>query len=223
METEPHFRLPVAHDGWRFIVPLVGLAVIFLLIKLSILALVAGVLAGVVIYFFRDPERRPPRIAGAIVSAADGRVTHIEEVAHDAFPGGRARRVSVFLSLFSVHINRSPIEARVEKTEYRPGRFHSALLEESARENERNRIVFRNGRFGVVVDQIAGVIARRIVCSCQVGDTVAQGERIGLIRFGSRTDVFMPLEAEIRVKKGRKVRGGQTVLAILSPNGPQST
>jgi phosphatidylserine decarboxylase len=222
METEQRFRLPVARDGWRFIVPLVGVALVLFLVGWRGSAAGVGLLAMMVLYFFRDPERKPPRIAGAIVSAADGRVTDIEEVEQAAFPGGRARRISVFLSLFSVHVNRAPVEGRIESVEYRPGRFHSALHEESARENERNRIAFRNGKFSVIVDQIAGVIARRVICSCQTGDTVAQGERIGLIRFGSRTDTFLPLEAEVRVKKGMTVRGGQTVLAILTPNENES-
>jgi len=215
METEQRFRLPFARDGWRFFLPLVGFAVVFLVIGWKVAAAIVAVGALFVAYFFRDPERKPPRIAGAIVSAADGRVTTIEEVEHPAFPNGRARRISVFLSLFSVHVNRSPIGGNVESVEYRPGRFHNALLEASARENERNRIAFRNGVCGVVVDQIAGVLARRVLCYCRSGDTVAQSQRIGLIRFGSRTDTFLPLEAEVRVKKGMSVRGGETVLAIM--------
>jgi phosphatidylserine decarboxylase len=215
METEQRFRLPFARDGWRFFLPLVALAVILFVVGWKIAAAVVAVAALFVAYFFRDPERKPPRIAGAIVSAADGRVSVIEEVEHPAFPGGRARRISVFLSLFSVHVNRSPIAGQVESVEYRPGRFHNAFLEASARENERNRIQFRNSSYGVVVDQIAGVLARRVLCYCHAGDTVAQGERIGLIRFGSRTDTFLPLEAEVRVKKGMRVHGGESVLAIM--------
>jgi len=217
METEQRFRLPVARDGWEFILPVAGVSVLLFLVGWRGVAAATGVLALLIVYFFRDPERKPPRIAGGIVSAADGRVTDIEEVESAAFPGGRARRISVFLSLFSVHVNRSPVAGRVESVEYRPGRFHNALHEESARENERNRIALRNGNLNIIVEQIAGVIARRVICSCQAGDTVAQGERIGLIRFGSRTDTFLPLEAEVRVKKGMKVRGGETVLAIFSP------
>jgi phosphatidylserine decarboxylase len=215
METQPRFRLPVAGEGWRFILPLAGVALVLVLVGWSGVAAVPGLLAVMAIYFFRDPDRKPPRIAGAIVSAADGRVTDIEDAEHPAFPGGRAQRISVFLSLFSVHINRAPVGGRVESVEYRPGRFHSALHEDSARENERNRIALRNGKCGIIVDQIAGVIARRVVCSLHVGDTIAQGDRIGLIRFGSRTDVYLPLEAEVRIRKGMKVRGGETVLAIL--------
>jgi len=220
METEQRFRLPVAADGWRFILPLVAVAVILAVVGWWVTALVFGGAALFVLYFFRDPERKPPRIEGAIVSAADGKVTAIEEVEHPAFPGGRARRISVFLSIFNVHVNRSPVEARVESVEYRPGRFRNAMVEAAARENERNRIFFRNGAFGVMVDQIAGIIARRVICFCRGGDTVALGQRIGLIRFGSRTDTYLPLEAEVRVKKGMNVRGGETVLAIMPDREP---
>ena len=214
METEQRFRLPVSREGWRFILPLGAVTVVLLLIGWYPVAVLAGVLTLSVVYFFRDPERKPPRIVGAVLSAADGRVTAIEEVENDAFPGRRARRISVFLSLFSVHVNRSPIEGRVESIEYHPGHFLSATREDSATKNERNRVQVRNCKLRVIVDQIAGVVARRIVCSCQTGDTLAQGERIGLIRFGSRTDTYFPMEAEVRVRKGMKVRGGQTVLAI---------
>ncbi|MCX8038087.1 MAG: phosphatidylserine decarboxylase family protein [Candidatus Sumerlaeia bacterium] len=215
MDTEQRFRIPLAKEGLPFVVPLVGVTIALWLIGWKIPAAIVGAAALFVIYFFRDPERKAPRIAGALLSAADGRVTAIEEVAHPAFPESRARRISVFLSLFSVHINRSPIAAQVEAVEYRPGEFFSATREESAEKNERNRIQLRNGPLRIVVDQIAGVIARRIVCTCKVGDTVEQGQRIGLIRFGSRTDVYVPLDAEVRVKKGMKVRGGETVLAVL--------
>jgi phosphatidylserine decarboxylase len=215
METDKRLRLPVAHDGLKFVLPLLGVAIVSLLFGVQTVAGIAAVLAGFVLFFFRDPNRKPPAIVGAIVSPADGRVSKIEEVDHDKFPGGRARRVSVFLSLFNVHVNRSPVDARVEDVEYRPGRFHNAMSDASARENERNTIRFRNGTCQVVVDQIAGIIARRVVCNCQAGDLVSRGQRIGLIRFGSRCDTYFPLDADVRVRKGMKVVGGESVLAIL--------
>lgn len=222
METTKRFRLPIAFGGWWFILPLAGLALVLFLVGWEVGGAAAVGATLLMLYFFRDPERKPPRIAGAIVSPADGRVTAVEEVEHGGFPGGRARRISIFLSLFNVHVNRSPVKARVESVEYRPGRFRNAMSEASARENERNTIHFRDGPFGVFVDQIAGVLARRVVCCCQPGDTVSQGERIGLIRFGSRVDTFLPIEANVRVKKGMKVRGGETVLAILDTNPPDA-
>jgi len=217
MESDKSVRIPIARDGWRFILPLAAISLLLFLFGLKIAAAIATAATLLATYFFRDPERKAPRIEGAIVSPADGRVTAVEEVEHEGFPGGRARRISIFLSLFNVHVNRSPVAARVEDVEYRPGRFHNAITEASARENERNRIRLRNGSFGIVVDQIAGIIARRVVCSCRPGEDVACGQRIGLIRFGSRVDAFLPLEADVRVKKGMKVRGGETVLAILAP------
>jgi len=215
MATQGGLRFPVAKDGLRFFAPIAAIAAVLLLFGWTIPAALVGILALGILYFFRDPERRTPRILGAIVSPADGRVTAIEEVEHPAFPGGRARRVSTFLSIFNVHVNRSPVAGSVQAIEYRPGRFHNALSEKSARENERNRLLLANGAIPVVVDQIAGAIARRIVCSCCVGDTLERGQRIGLIRFGSRCDTYFPLKADVRVRKGMRVRGGETVLAIL--------
>jgi len=229
METDKRFPLPIAYGGWSFILPSAVLALALFLVAWEtgaagwkVGATVAVGATLLVLYFFRDPQRKPPRIAGAIVSPADGRVTAIEEVEHGGFPDSRARRISVFLSVFNVHVNRSPVEARVESVEYRPGRFRNAMSEASARENERNTIHLRNGLFGVFVDQIAGILARRVVCCCQTGDTVAQGQRIGVIRFGSRVDTFFPVEADVRVKKGMKVRGGETVLAIFKTNPPDT-
>jgi len=221
MEAERRFRLPVARDGWKFVLPLAVVAILLFVLGWKSVAGGVGVLALFVLYFFRDPERKPPNIVGAIVSAADGRVATIEEVENPIDPARRVRRISVILSLFNVHVNRSPVGGKVESVEHRPGRFHNAFLEASAKENERNRIHFRNSAFDVVVDQIAGVLARRVICSCDAGDTVAQGERIGLIRFGSRTDIYLPLEAEVRVRKGMNVRGGESVLAIFSPEGAE--
>ncbi|KPL06962.1 hypothetical protein AMJ85_09980 [candidate division BRC1 bacterium SM23_51] len=222
METDKRFRLPIASGGWQFILPLAVLTVVLFLVGWKVGGVVAAGATLLVLYFFRDPERKPPRIVGAIVSPADGRVTAIDEVEHGDFPNGRARRISIFLSLFNVHVNRSPVEARVVSVEYRPGRFRNAMSEASARENERNTIHLRNGFLGVYIDQIAGILARRVVCCCQRGDTVAQGQRIGLIRFGSRVDTFLPTEADVRVKRGMKVRGGETVLAILNPTPPDA-
>lgn len=222
-QTEPllwKWRLPIAQDGWRFILPLAATALALFLIGWTTIAGLAAIATLLVVYFFRDPERKPPRIRGAIVSPADGRVTAIEEVQHEGFPDGRARRISIFLSIFNVHVNRSPVAARVESIEHRPGRFHNAIRDVSSRENERNRICLRNGSLALIVDQIAGIIARRVVCSCRTGEPVEQGERIGLIRFGSRVDTYLPLHAQVKVKKGMRVRGGESVLAIISSDLP---
>lgn len=169
-------------------------------------------LAGV-IWFFRDPERRPPDDPAAIVAPADGRVVEIEQDADLPTIGGRGRRISIFLSVFDVHINRAPAPGTIRSSEHAPGAFLDARRPEAAGRNERRAWTFDSGRgaFGVV--QIAGLIARRIVAWSGPGDRVVTGERIGMIRFGSRTDLLLPSSAEVVVRVGDRVRGGETVMA----------
>ncbi len=168
-------------------------------------------LGAFVLYFFRDPERAAPHDPQAIVSPADGRVVEILEEPLEGVPG---RRVSIFLSVWDVHVNRAPVAGRVSRIEYRPGRFYAALRARASAENEQNeiRITMADGR-QVMMKQIAGWIARRILCWKSEGDEVALGERVGMIRFGSRTDLWMPLETEIVVRRGQQVAGCSTVLA----------
>jgi phosphatidylserine decarboxylase len=158
------------------------------------------------VYFFRDPERVIP--AGPVaVSPADGKVVHVRQL--DA---GNTR-VSIFLNIFNVHVNRAPVEGRITDISYQPGRFVMAHREEASSENEQNTLTIDSGGARVVTRQIAGLIARRIVCRKKPGDTVKRGERFGLIKFGSRVDVFFGPEWELAVKPGDKVRGGSSVLA----------
>ncbi len=165
------------------------------------------------LWFFRDPERRIPTVAGAIVSAADGRVTAIENLELEGRP---CTRISVFLSVFDVHVNRSPVAGVVAKVRYGRGRFLNALRAESAELNEQNTVTLEGEGQTVVFKQIAGVLARRIVFTKQPGDVVARGERVGMIKFGSRTDVIFETNAHIRVKIGDHVRGGETILALAA-------
>lgn len=160
------------------------------------------------LYFFRDPERAIPD-GPVCVSPADGKVVRIREE-----PDGR-RRISIFLNIFDVHVNRAPVAGRVRSVSYSPGRFRMAHLEAASAENERNTLVIDAGDGGaaVVVRQIAGLIARRIVCRKREGDTVEKGERFGLIKFGSRVDVWLGSEWDLEVRRGDRVRGGGTVLA----------
>jgi phosphatidylserine decarboxylase len=166
-------------------------------------------------YFFRDPERAIPDDPRAVVSPADGTVTHVGEIDDPDFPGGRAFRISIFLSVFNVHVNRIPRAGRVVDLRYFPGEFLDARHAECAVRNEQLWIDLeeRDGRV-LRVKQISGAIARRIVCRLKLGETVAKGERLGMIKFGSRTDLLMPLEAglETLVKVGDKVKGGSTIL-----------
>lgn len=169
-------------------------------------------LAAFFLWFFRDPERAIPQDPGAVVSAADGKVTAVAKVERDGVP---RTRISIFLSVFDVHVNRSPIAGRIEKVEYRRGKYLNALDAASAEENEQNIVTLRGEGHTLVFKQIAGLLARRIVFRPKVGDVVQRGERVGLIKFGSRTDVFLSPEAKLQVRVGDRVRGGSSVLAIL--------
>lgn len=163
-----------------------------------------------VFYFFRDPERAIPTDRGAVVSPADGHVVAVVDEPLGAAPG---RRVSIFLSIWDVHVQRAPVAGRVASVVYRPGKFYAALRSAASRENEQNIISIRADGGTLVFKQIAGAIARRVICWKREGDTVALGERVGMIRFGSRVDVWLPQEAEIVVRRGQKVKGGESILA----------
>ena len=161
-------------------------------------------------YFFRDPEREVPRGAGVVVAPADGRVTRVEKLSPEDPRSPSV--VSIFLSPFDVHINRSPIAGVVSDVTYTRGRFKSATREEASLVNEQNALTIEGERLTVVCKQIAGVLARRIVCWKRPGDRLELGERFGLIKFGSRTDLVLPAEVEVLVRPGARVRGGLTVV-----------
>jgi phosphatidylserine decarboxylase len=164
------------------------------------------------LWFFRDPEREIPTLPGAVVSAGDGKVTDISVVTVAETP---LNRISVFLSVFDVHVNRAPIAGVIRDVRYQRGKFLNAMGANSAEENEQNIVTVEGEGRRVIFKQIAGLIARRIVFDRKVGDTVARGERIGLVKFGSRVDVLFDRDAAIQVKLGDHVRGGATVLAVL--------
>ena len=169
------------------------------------------------LWFFRDPERQIPQAAGAVVSPGDGKVTDVSVVT----AGGASRnRISIFLSVFDVHVNRSPIAGVVRDVRYQRGKFLNAMGAKSAEENEQNIVAVEGDGHTVTFKQIAGLIARRIVFNFKVGDHVACGERVGLIKFGSRVDVLFDRDATIRVKLGDRVKGGATVLALLPVTQP---
>jgi phosphatidylserine decarboxylase len=170
---------------------------------------VGVLLTAFVAFFFRDPERSVPHTLGAIVSPADGRV--MEVVDADA----QTCRVSIFLSVLDVHVNRAPYGGKVRTVSYTPGQFLAAYRHEASLVNEANTVTIEHEGREVAVKQIAGVLARRIVCRVQPGDILARGQRYGLIRFGSRTDVMLPRDAEVVVRVGEKVRAGETILAFL--------
>lgn len=169
--------------------------------------LLAG--AGFCAFFFRDPERHPPVDAAALLAPADGRVTEAGPAPEDE-PG--VQRVSIFLSIFDVHINRAPAAGKVRAVRYRQGAFRAAFRKDAAERNERNELEMTTERGTLRIRQIAGVVARRIVCRVRAGDRLARGERFGLIRFGSRTDLFLPAGVSLCVRAGDRVRGGLTVI-----------
>jgi phosphatidylserine decarboxylase len=176
-------------------------------------------LAAFCLWFFRDPERAIPTEPGAIVSPGDGKVTDVSVVTAN---GEKRQRISIFLSVFDVHVNRSPIAGVIRDVRYQKGKFLNAMGAHSAEENEQNIVTVQGDDRTVVFKQIAGLIARRIVFDRKVGDTVARGERIGLIKFGSRVDVLFDCDAEVKVKPGDRVRGGASLLGVLPVVQPVS-
>ena len=200
-------------DGIYYALGLVAVAAVIGWLTAWPWALVPLPLAAFFLWFFRDPERAIPQEPGAVVSPADGKVT---EVATVELEGKPRTRISIFLNVFNVHVNRSPIGGVVEKVEYRTGNFGNAMGAVSSEMNEQNIVTVAGEGHTLVFKQIAGLLARRIVFTKKVGDKVARGERIGLIKFGSRCDVIFDVGAELRVKVGDKVAGGSSVLAIAS-------
>lgn len=181
------------------------------------LAILPLLLGAFCMYFFRDPDRVIPAIPGAIVSPADGKVTYVGPMDLD---GCRYTRISIFLNVFNVHVNRSPVGGVITQIEYRKGKFANALGDASSEHNEQNIVSVESEGKTVIFKQIAGLIARRIVFTKRIGDTLARGERIGLIKFGSRCDVIFSADADLKVKVGDKVAGGSSILAVAPVGAP---
>jgi len=200
-------------EGYKFAVAPLGLGVLALVLRWNWAGGILVFLAAFVLYFFRDPERIVPADPAVVVSPADGRVM---EIVDQAMGSRLGRRVSIFLAIWDVHVNRAPLAGRILKLEYRPGRFLAAMRSRASAENEQNVIHLSTERGEIVLKQIAGWIARRVLCWKAEGETVALGERVGMIRFGSRVDIWLPLEAEIIVRPGQHVAGGSSILARWS-------
>lgn len=197
--------MSVAKEGW----PYAGaLALAGAIASLFSVPLAAGLFAlcAFVLFFFRDPERQAPQGAGLVVSPADGRVVSAD-----------GTRVSIFLSIFNVHVNRSPIRGRIEAVEYHRGAFRAAFDPKASTDNEQNVVTVRGEGHQVVFKQIAGLIARRIVFWKRPAESVERGERVGLIKFGSRVDLVVPTGSKLRIKVGDRVRAGESVVADLPP------
>jgi phosphatidylserine decarboxylase len=206
-------------EGYKFGLPPLVLAVALLCLGkfggfggfwTGFAAGVFGVLAVFIFFFFRDPDRTIPSDPDAVVSPGDGHVLEVLDEPMGAQPG---QRITIFLSVFDVHVNRSPIAGKIASVEYRPGKFYAAMRKRASEQNEMNVITVATPRGNIVFKQIAGAIARRVLCWKGVGDAVALGERVGMIRFGSRVDLWLPKDAEILVRRGQKVAGGSSILA----------
>jgi len=198
----------IVKDAFRFLIPLLTATIASLWLNWIVAAVLLLLLTVFVAFFFRNPNRVIPPDPKAIVSPADGRVVKIEHV-------GNVTKMSIFLSIFNVHVNRSPIGGRIDAIEYKPGKFRAAFDHAASVENERNVIMVSDGELKIVFTQIAGLVARRIVCWKRAGDIVKKGELIGLIRFGSRVDILFPSMAEVTITKGARVRGGSTVIGRI--------
>ena len=217
--------LPVAREGLPFIVACLALTVLAVLWARSggwgLRTAAPAVLLALtlfVAYFFRDPERQVPRDPWLVVSPADGKVMSVGPAAGEHFMDGTATRVTIFLNIFNVHVQRAPLGGRVAHYDYRPGTFVAAWREEAGRENERATLGIETDAGPLLVRQIAGLVARRIATYPREGDTVARGERIGLIRFGSRVDLFLPADWPVTVEPGDRVHGGETPVArVVAP------
>lgn len=192
-----------------------GVAALILAIVLGYfwapLAILPLLLGAFLMWFFRDPERQVPNTPGALISPADGKVTFVGQVLYN---GQTVNRISIFLNVFNVHVNRSPWPGQITRVEYRKGKFINAMGEASSEENEQNIVTVEGEGQIVTFKQIAGLIARRVVFNNKQGDTLARGQRVGMMKFGSRMDIFFDARADVKVKLGDKVVGGSTVLAI---------
>jgi len=210
-----NYGIPVASEGWPFIIPLAVVTAILFAFGWRNTAFVALALTLFVLFFFRDPERPVAEGAGVVVSPADGKVIVIKDIFEPTYLKKDVKQISIFLSVFNVHVNRAPIGGTVEAVKYNPGKFHVASVDKASLDNEQTAMVIATGQQKVLVKQIAGLIARRIVCYAKPGDSIKKGERYGLIRFGSRVDIFLPKDAEIKVKLGDRVKGSRDIIGVL--------
>lgn len=217
IKTRIENKLPVAREGIPFIIIGLGLVVLLFCCGLYFFATIIGILSLFIIYFFRDPERINDVPYNAILAPADGRILDIRDLNDSDNPmGENAVKVSIFMSVFNVHVNRAPMSGKISKIVYNSGSFFSANLDKASEQNENNRITLNTDKGSrIVLIQIAGLIARRIVCWINEQDYVKSGQRFGLIRFGSRVDLYMPAGSSIIIKVRDKVKAGETIIGYL--------
>ncbi|MDR3602730.1 MAG: phosphatidylserine decarboxylase family protein [Desulfosporosinus sp.] len=208
-------QYPISRDGWLYLAIFAVLTVLAYWVW-PWLVILPGVVFLFIAFFFRNPERDIPTDELSLVSPADGVVMDVERVIEDQFLNGESIRVRIFLSIFNVHVNRSPMVGKVVFRAYRPGQMIPAFKSHASELNEKNYVGIQNKQLQILVTQVTGFIARRIVCWVKTGDILAKGERFGLIKFGSCTEIFVPTNVEIMVSPGTKVRGGVSVIGRVS-------
>ncbi|HXF48995.1 MAG TPA: phosphatidylserine decarboxylase family protein [Verrucomicrobiae bacterium] len=211
----------MAKDGWPFVLPFATLAILSFAAAfktgrpwLWFLSFLLLFLTLFFAYFFRDPERKIPSDDNLILSPADGRIVAVEPANEPLFLKSQAQKISIFLSPLDVHINRIPVSGKVDYFSYLPGKFLAAYKDKASTDNEQTVIGISSSNGKILFKQIAGILARRIVCRLKLGQEVKAGEKFGMIRFGSRVDIFLPEGLELKVQKGDKVTGGETIMAV---------
>lgn len=208
-------RIPIAKESYNIVLPLfIFLGIVYFLSKTIFYWSFPVFLF--ILYFFRDPQRKISTKEGIILSPADGKIVEIDEVYEEDILKQPVYKIGIFLSIFNVHINRAPIAGMVELKKYQKGKFRNALFKEASLVNENNIIVIKNDQLFVVVKQIAGFIARRIICHCEAGSSLSLGERFGMIKFGSRVDIFIPKNISLKCQIGNKVYAGKTIIGITN-------
>ena len=213
-------RIPIAKQGLPYILSLAVSLIVLLLLGWTILTILALILLILVINFFRDPERVIPQVPQAVLAPADGKIIFAGKTFEDRFLNKEALKISIFMNIFDVHVNRIPYSGEVEEVHYQKGTFFAANLDKASRDNEHNAVVLRiSGGEKIAFVQIAGLVARRIDCWLEPGDQVQRGERFGMIRFGSRLDVFLPTNSNLAINKGQRVKAGESILCYHPANG----
>ena len=206
-------RWPIAKEGLPFLIPSALLTIFFEGVGWKVLTVLGVLLTLFIIFFFRNPKRKIPALQNIILSPADGKIIHVGECEEDRFLKEKALKVSIFMSLFDVHINRAPTSGKVLERSYHPGQFLLANAEKSSLLNEQNAFVLETeDRLKILLIQIAGFLARRIVCYAKAGDNLRMGQIFGMIRFGSRIDLYLPPEVKPIVRPGQRVKGGESII-----------